>query len=853
MNVAPNDRKIVLVVGDKQVFTEFLRSLSCDHFEVCFVEGASDALSLGSLRNLRLVAAPLDMQGAKLADAIKEVSGDTVTTLGIDQGPVEGLEVTPDSFDQVVARTDLNGLAAVARKLLEERRKRPRVMVEFPVRLGPNGTGNVKDISATSLRVLTMMPLEVGEQVVVEIGENVAPFSFEATVGRVMRSVRGQNALVLHIQEDDDPTCQYLEQLVQKVMEVQYYLNGDRPRPGALRGPVSWDLARRVERNLRESQELKAVSAELTTDPPTSQLESRYRLGHHLGSWGVGEVFLASHLLLKRPVTIKVLAQEMREDEGARQRMEREATIPTKVACPGIVDVIDFGEDGHGGLFYTMEALTGETLASLLESDETFSHRDVARLGVHLASALAIAHIRGHGHFDLCPENVFLQKWSGGPAWPLLINVGGAPAEGSLADTHPLGEEFWPPEAPRVNPGPKHDIYGLGSLLEHVLKKMAPGSGEGSKLLREVIWQANTPGQDDRFPDMTVMARALIRCLDDPALPRPKEPARVESPGELKRMFGPAESSARTYSTKMLAETMATFASADPRREGGGDDADKELVKELAIAKAAAAEVEDPQPRKALFPARVPRETIQGTARFVEPEEKKPFPWIIAAAVLAVLVGAAVLWKFSGGPPSDVKPAVGKQTKNKPATGKVPDKAGKVAAKPDGPSLPPLENDEQKSHPVVKANADTDENPTVLTKPSTDPTSKPDARAASAPDMAGSEARRAAIKQARRHLKNKDYDRARLALVGALAIRDSSKLRALLARAFAEDGQPERAVEHMKKAADLEPDVAWFRLKLGRLHLKANDKGEACVAFRRARKIDPTYKPARALVKKHCR
>ena len=255
MKAAQNDRKIVLVVGDKQVFTEFLRSLSCDHFEVCYVEGPSDALSLGSLRNLRLVAAPMDLQGAKLADALKEVSGDAITILGIDQGPVDGLDGTPDNFDQVVARTDINGLAAVARKLLEERRKRPRVMVEFPVRLGPNGTGNVKDISATSMRVLTMMPLEVGEKVQVEIGENVAPFSFEVTVGRVMRSVRGQNALVLHIQEDDDATCEYLEQLVQKVMEVQYYLNGDRPRPGALRGPVSWELARRVERNLRESQE----------------------------------------------------------------------------------------------------------------------------------------------------------------------------------------------------------------------------------------------------------------------------------------------------------------------------------------------------------------------------------------------------------------------------------------------------------------------------------------------------------------------------------------------------------------------------------------------------------------------
>ncbi len=144
----------------------------------------------------------------------------------------------------------------------------------------------------------------------------------------------------------------------------------------------------------------------------------------------------------------------------------------------------------------------------------------------------------------------------------------------------------------------------------------------------------------------------------------------------------------------------------------------------------------------------------------------------------------------------------------------------------------------------------------MLTRPS----DKPDAKTAAAPetapgpDAAGTEAsRKMAIKLARRHLKNKDYDRARLALVGALAIRDSSKLRVLLSRAYEEDGQPARAAEQMKKAAEKEKDVAWYQLKLRRLYLKAEDKAEACVAFKRARKIEPTYVPARNLAKKHCK
>ena len=610
-------------------------------------------------------------------------------------------------------------------------------------------------------------------------------------MGRVRRSVHGQNALVLHIQEEDDATCEYLEQLVQKVMEVQYYLNGDRPRPSGLRGPVSWELARRVERNLRESQELKAISEELTADPPTDRVESRYRMGHHLGRWGVGEVFLASHLLLKRPVVIKVLPEELRTDEHARRRLEREATIPTKVTCPGIVDVIDFGEDGHGGLFYTMEALTGETLAALLERGERFSDRDVARLGVHLAAALVIAHLRGYGHYDLCPENVYLQKWSGGPAWPLLINVAGPPAEGTLEDSHPMGKDFWPPEAPRETVGPRHDVYGLGALLGHLREHASSNKkGQGPRLLRELIWQARTPSPDDRFPDMTVMARALVRCLEAPDLRAQEEQKpQIESPRDLKNMFGPGDSTARTYSTRLIAEAMATFANADPRAEAKAKPPARPSKPSKEVTAAAGETAGERQEADVpVITSAPPKKAARDdkpfkVARSVTPESKRSIPYPLILAVLLAVAAGVVIWKRNASKPPKA-PAVTRVLAPRPRPSR-PKQVKKAPATPkkEEPKLPPLDDPAE-----VQAGAQSDINPLKSKAPAAGAT--PDSSAAvPAPSADPRAVRRAAIKQARRLLKQKKHTEARQHLTRARDIRDSAKIQALFARSYEEQGE----------------------------------------------------------------
>ena len=885
MNPPEGERKRILVVEDRELFTALLHGFSCDYFEVLFAEGPTDALALGKLRNLCLVSVHIDSTaGLDLAGALKEMSGDIIV-MGTTARPPKSLGDTPDCVDQVVARSNLEEVTSVAQRQLGERRKLPRVMVDFPVKLRERGIGIVKDLSATSLLVETMSPLDEGEWVKVEIGEGEHPFQFEAQVGRMQRSVLGKGSLVLMISEEISDARDYLEQLVWKLMEVQYYLNGDVSRPGVLRGPMSWDMARRVERNLRESQELRIISANQVDEAPSADMvEGRYRLGRHLGRWGVGEVYSASHLLLKRPVVIKILRQDLKGTETARKRMASEAVVPTKVSGPCIVDIVDFGSDGHEGLFYAMEALTGETLAGAVKRGQEYSARDIARLGLHLATALAIAHLRGYGHFDLCPQNVFLQKWSVGPAWPMLINMGGHPF-GGLADSHPMGEDFWPPEAPEGSPGPKHDVYGLGALLEYLCPRTAKGgAAQGFDLLSKGISRATSPETEDRYPDMNVMAHALVQCweaLEEAA--RDDETSQIESPHDLKKVFEQSASAAKTFSSRFIADAMTAFAAADPRPEDppayteievvetpaqpgpeaelAADDDDAEsppeeldaAEAEIAIEEAPAQSGPEDEPvddevKVEASPSRAVGETAAvGKPAKVPPARRLPL-WAVLLLLGALAIGTGIWLEMA----SSETPAGGKAV----ATATVPQGPGPL--KKRSVALPPA-----KPRPEVSGDNDEVLQPIVPDLAVTATTSvDPDARPAAVAvvkqrrpesERGGKLQRLAAIKEARELIKGGKYSEARQRLETALRIQDSPGVRSLLSQTCEKTGQYQQAIDHLKKVAALKPDVAWYQDKLGRLYLKVGKTDLACQAFKRALKILPTYPVSRGNLKKHCK
>lgn len=161
----------------------------------------------------------------------------------------------------------------------------------------------------------------------------------------------------------------------------------------------------------RASEEADATtvaSAAIGARPREDLILGRYASGRRLGSGGFGTVYEAEDRRLGRTVALKLIDGAASSPERAR----REAMAAARLDHPGIVAVFDAGEAGNTR-YLVSELVRGRTLAEL-EAEGALSDRDVLRIGLALADALAHAHERGVVHRDVKPQNVIVPDDDGG-------------------------------------------------------------------------------------------------------------------------------------------------------------------------------------------------------------------------------------------------------------------------------------------------------------------------------------------------------------------------------------------------------------------------------------------------------
>src|SRR3712207_3184601 len=95
-------------------------------------------------------------------------------------------------------------------------------------------------------------------------------------------------------------------------------------------------------------------------------VEGRYRLIRRIASGGMGDVYAAEQLSLRRPVALKLLRDELRAVPGMAERFRREALLMSTVDHPSVVRVIDFGQSPSAA-WLVMEMVDGEPLDVRLE------------------------------------------------------------------------------------------------------------------------------------------------------------------------------------------------------------------------------------------------------------------------------------------------------------------------------------------------------------------------------------------------------------------------------------------------------------------------------------------------------
>jgi serine/threonine protein kinase len=136
-------------------------------------------------------------------------------------------------------------------------------------------------------------------------------------------------------------------------------------------------------------------------------LGDEYELLGALGQGGFGRVYRVRDLHLEREVALKVLHPLLTEDPAVVERFRREAQLAARLNHPNIVNIYDIG--GRSGLiWYTMELITGPSLAQLVEREGPVPLDRVLAVLREALSALAHAHGSGLVHRDIKPENMLL-------------------------------------------------------------------------------------------------------------------------------------------------------------------------------------------------------------------------------------------------------------------------------------------------------------------------------------------------------------------------------------------------------------------------------------------------------------
>src|ERR1019366_9663298 len=129
-----------------------------------------------------------------------------------------------------------------------------------------------------------------------------------------------------------------------------------------------------------------------------------YEIEDRLGEGVSGVVFRGRDLRLERPVALKLLADQLRDDELAWARLLREARLASNLNHPHIAAVYDLGEE-EDRAYIVMELIEGLPLSELIP-EGGMQFEQVRRYGAQIADALAYAHEHGVIHGDLKGSNV---------------------------------------------------------------------------------------------------------------------------------------------------------------------------------------------------------------------------------------------------------------------------------------------------------------------------------------------------------------------------------------------------------------------------------------------------------------
>lgn len=282
--------------------------------------------------------------------------------------------------------------------------------------------------------------------------------------------------------------------------------------------------------------------------------DNRYLLEEVIGYGGMGQVWSANHVSTQQNVAIKVLHENIIQEDDARLRFEREARVMESLGDMSrhITRVLEYGVLSDGVPYLIMERLKGEGLDLLLKRQKVLPLAQISDIVGQLCKALAVTHAEDIIHRDIKPPNVFLCPDSKDPeklfvklldfgVVKVLSEAGESTLQGQLIGT----PNYMSPEqlTPRMGIDHRADIFAVGAIIYRCATgRVAFGKGTPQEMVQRVLHEMPPPATsinpalppefdaflarclakrpEDRFQSVRELADTLRLIIEDPAAAR---------------------------------------------------------------------------------------------------------------------------------------------------------------------------------------------------------------------------------------------------------------------------------------------------------------------------------------------
>jgi serine/threonine-protein kinase len=339
------------------------------------------------------------------------------------------------------------------------------------------------------------------------------------------------------------------------------------------------------------------VNMNIPVDPLIGRtLDEKYRLDERLGTGGMGTVYRATHLLIDRPVAIKLLNPRYVEDEAAQVRFRREARAAGRIQHTNAVTVTDFGRTSDGFVYIVMELLEGRTLRDVLAHDAPLDTARSVSMMLQISAAVGAAHEAGVIHRDMKPANIFIVQRKDAPPYIKVLDFGIAKLAADALDdddTNTLTQVgamigtpryMSPEQCDGAKLTPASDVYSLGIILYEMLTGTTPFNGTSPIAI--AIKHSQTPPRSPREFVATIplaLEEVVLHALEKRPEDRPADANAFRS-----ELYAVAERLGLEHAASISAPTIETLRSAGMETPSGRLVIDIERLRESRAASLAA-------------------------------------------------------------------------------------------------------------------------------------------------------------------------------------------------------------------------------------------------------------------------